>query len=291
MLHENHRLHYMYTRLYRAWQEEEFRLHFQTLVDAKKRRLAGFEALVRWYNKADDEIVQPGGFLPFAEDTGLIVLIGEWILKEACRQARLWNRLSSSTITIAINLAPVQLLDDSLVEQVEAAIKGLPPDALKLEIPETCLVEHAKASYRPLVALKQLGVQIAIDEFGAGYSSIPSLIKFPYDEIKFSRRFIAKLESLPEARVLAEGMIDIAHKLNKRVVAVGVETEEQTNLLRDMGCDLLQGYLFGEPGLAGQMSLKAGVEKKMNHKEHQGHKEKNKNLFLPLIGGDQERVT
>lgn len=258
MLHENHRLHYMYTRLYRAWQEEEFQLHFQTLVDAKKRRLAGFEALVRWYDKTEDRIIQPGEFLPFAEDTGLIVLIGEWILKEACRQARLWNRLSSSTVAVAVNLAPVQLLDADLVGQIEAVIEGLPAGALKLEIPEQCLVEHARDAYKPLQALKALGVRIAIDEFGAGYSSIPALIKFPYDEIKLSRRFIAKLEAVAEARVLAAGLIDIAHKLGKRVVAVGVETEEQAGMLRDMGCDQLQGYLFGEPGLAGQMSLKAG---------------------------------
>lgn len=248
----------MYTRLYRAWQEEEFRLHFQTLVDAKKRRLAGFEALVRWYDKTEDRIVQPGEFLPFAEDTGLIVLIGDWVLKEACRQARLWNRLSSSTITVAINLAPAQLLDADLIALVEAAIEGLPAGALKLEIPEQCLVEHARTAGKPLQALKSLGVQIAIDEFGAGYSSIPALIRFPYDEIKLSRRFIAKLEAVPEARVLAAGTIDIAQKLGKRVVAVGVETEEQAGMLRDMGCDQLQGYLFGVPGLAGQMSLKAG---------------------------------
>ena len=203
MLHENHRLHYMYTRLYRAWQEDEFRLHFQTLVDADRRRLAGFEALVRWYDKSEDRIIQPGEFLPFAEDTGLIVLIGDWILREACRQARLWNRLSSSTVVVAVNLAPVQLLDVDLVEQVEAAIEGLPAGALKLEIPEQCLVEHARAARSPLQKLKSLGVQLAIDEFGAGYSSIPALIRFPYDEIKLSRRFIAKLQVLPEARVLA----------------------------------------------------------------------------------------
>ena len=258
MLHENHRLHYMYTRLYRAWQEDEFRLHFQTLMEAKKRRLAGFEALVRWYDKAEDRIVQPGEFLPFAEDTGLIVLIGDWILREACRQARLWNRLSSSTVAVAVNLAPVQLLDADLVGQVETAIEGLPAGALKLEIPEQCLVEHARAAHKPLQALKGLGVQIVIDEFGAGDSSIPALIRFPYDEIKLSRKFIAQLEAVAEARILAAGMIDIAHKLGKRVVAVGIETEAQAAMLRDMGCDLLQGYLFGEPGLAGQMSLKAG---------------------------------
>lgn len=258
MLYENHRLHYMYTRLYRAWQEEEFRLHFQTLVDAKKRRLAGFEALVRWYDKTEDEIVQPGEFLPFAEDTGLIVLIGDWVLREACRQARLWNRLSSSTLSVAVNLAPAQLLDADLIALVETALKDLPAGALKLEIPEQCLVDHAREVRKPLQALKSLGVRLAIDDFGAGDSSIPALIKLPYDEIKLSRKFIAQLEAVPEARVLASGMIDIAHKLGKRVVAVGIETEAQAAMLRDMGCDLLQGYLFGEPGLAGQMSLKAG---------------------------------
>lgn len=244
----------------RALKEDEFHLHFQPLVTAEQRHLAGFEALLRWYDPIANRQVPPMEFLPFAEESGVIVLIGEKILQDACRQAKLWNSLSKTTRTVAVNISPHQLADNSFTELVFAALEThkLKPEALKLEISQTALRED-DGTLEKLNELRAHGVKLALDDYGRGCSSLNALRLFPFDVIKLERSFLLEMEEDEGARILARGIVSIAHDLGRKVAVVGIETEEQARIAIDTGADLLQGYLFGRPAAANDMQRKASA--------------------------------
>jgi diguanylate cyclase (GGDEF)-like protein/PAS domain S-box-containing protein len=230
----------------------EFVVHYQPEIELDTGRLVGVEALVRWEHP-ELGLTSPGNFLPVAEETGLIVPIGEEVLAQACMEAARWHALvGDAAPTVWVNVSARQLASSRLVESVKEAIAAwLPtPDALGLEITETDIVPDDDASKRAIDALLETGVRIAIDDFGTGFASLSYLWRFPADVIKIDRTFVRRLEEEREATVLIAAMIQLAHSLGKRVVAEGVETDTQLSRLRRLGCDTVQGYLLARPAPA-----------------------------------------
>jgi diguanylate cyclase (GGDEF)-like protein/PAS domain S-box-containing protein len=221
----------------------ELRLHYQPLakIDGK---VIGFEALIRWHNPQRG-MVSPAAFIPVAEESGLIMQIGEWVLREACREAASW----SQPLQIAINLSPIQFRHGDLAGLVHSVLleTGLAPRRLELEITEGVLVEDVGRSVAILRRLKTLGVRIAMDDFGTGYSSLSYLQAFPFDKIKIDQSFISNVKSNPQSVAIVRAVIGLAHGLNLPVLAEGVETKMQLEFLVAESCDELQGYLIGRP--------------------------------------------
>ncbi|SNS13801.1 PAS domain S-box-containing protein/diguanylate cyclase (GGDEF) domain-containing protein [Noviherbaspirillum humi] len=238
----------MLSRLRNALQRNEFLLHYQPKVCLKTGRLVGAEALLRWHNGSHGPI-PPGRFIPLAEESGLIVEIGEWVLRSACRQAVAWQRAGAPPLPIAVNLSPRQLLRDDLLDVVEQALRdtGLDPACLELEITETVIMRDVEKSLHTLHRLKQLGIGIAIDDFGTGYSSLNYLKRLPVDKLKIDRSFVSDITTDPDDAAITRAVISLAHILNLKVVAEGVETEAQHRFLLENGCDEVQGYYFGKP--------------------------------------------
>lgn len=206
--------------------------------------MIGFEALVRWHNPQRG-MVSPGTFIPVAEESGLIMQIGEWVLREACREAASWPH----PLQIAVNLSPVQFLHGDLAGLVHAMLleTGLSPTRLELEITEGVLVGDFARGVSILRRLKTLGVRIAMDDFGTGYSSLSYLQSFPFDKIKIDQSFISKVTNNPQSAAIVRGVIGLAHGLNLPVLAEGVETKAQLDFLAAESCDEVQGYLMGRP--------------------------------------------
>jgi diguanylate cyclase (GGDEF)-like protein len=230
-----------------AAERGEFRLHYQPLVGIDEGELRGFEALLRWEHPVRG-LLAPGEFMPVAEDSGLIVPIGRWVVGEACRQAAEW-RGAGFHGSIAVNLSARQVQDPGLVGDVRAALAetGLPPEVLTLEITETVIMADTTETIERLDGLKALGVRLAIDDFGTGYSSLQYLRRFPIDLLKIPKPFVDGLTG-PEADVaLARAIIQLARAFNLAVVAEGIEEPEQRDVLRSLGCELGQGYLFSRP--------------------------------------------
>jgi EAL domain-containing protein (putative c-di-GMP-specific phosphodiesterase class I) len=202
----------------------------------------GFEALVRWHNPQRG-MVSPATFIPVAEESGLIMQIGEWVLREACREAASW----SHPLQIAVNLSPIQFRHGDLPGLVHSLLleTGLAPTRLELEITEGVLVEDFARGISILRRLKTLGVRIAMDDFGTGYSSLSYLQSFPFDKIKIDQSFISKLKSNPHSAAIVRAVIGLAHGLNLPVLAEGVETKAQLEFLAVESCDEVQGYLMG----------------------------------------------
>jgi EAL domain-containing protein (putative c-di-GMP-specific phosphodiesterase class I) len=228
---------------------QEFVVHYQPEIDLESNRIVGVEALVRW-DHPDHGITTPATFLPVAEETGLIVAIGEQVFAQACRQAADWHqRFGASAPIMWVNVSARQLASPMLVDVVREAIERyLPsPSALGLEITETDIVPDDSLSKRTMSELTDLGVRIAIDDFGTGFASLSYLWRFPATVVKIDRTFVKRLEQEREATVLIAAMIQLAHSLGKTTVAEGVETEEQLARLRRLGCDTAQGYLLGRP--------------------------------------------
>jgi diguanylate cyclase (GGDEF)-like protein/PAS domain S-box-containing protein len=235
--------------LRRAVERDEFRLHYQPVVRTEDGRMVGAEALVRWQHP-DRGLVQPAEFIPLAEETGLIAPIGRWVLQEACRQAAGWLDGDGSTgLHVSVNLSPRQLAETDLAEVVARALRetGLPPGALWLEITESALVEDAEATIATLLSLKRLGVRLCLDDFGSGYSSLGYLKRLPVDVLKIDRSFIDTMCSDPRDASIVSATVRLAHDLGLTPVAEGVETEAQMETLRELGCDLAQGFLFARP--------------------------------------------
>jgi diguanylate cyclase (GGDEF)-like protein/PAS domain S-box-containing protein len=232
------------TDLRRALGKDELRLHYQRIVEADSGRLHGYEALVRWQHP-ERGLVPPGEFIQIAEETGLILKIGEWVLREACR----WARTLPAELQIAVNLSPRQFNDTKLAHTVAQALKesGLPAKLLELEITETLAMQHTDVTLTTLKRLKKLGVSIAIDDFGTGYSSLAYLKRFPVDKVKIDRTFVADTPQDREQGAIVSAIVALAHALDVEVIAEGVETEAQQEFLRRCGCDYLQGYLVGRP--------------------------------------------
>ena len=240
-------------RLYKAVSNDELQLQFQPVVDSRQRHLAGFEALVRWYDPGSGRMVPPAEFLPFAEQTGLIVYLGEKILDDACREARLWNRLGSHTRSVSVNIAARQLQDSSFPDVIfdTVARHKLETEALRLEFPQAALSGEG-AILDKLQALKARGIKLALNDFGRGVSSVHMLHQFPFDLIKLERSFLLDMEQDDDSRTLAGGIAAIVHELGKSLAVVGIETEQQAQIATTIGADFLQGYLFGKPAAANQ---------------------------------------
>ena len=231
---------------------DEFRLFYQPLFSAEDLRLVAFEALLRWEHPTRG-MVPPGEFISVAEDSGFILTLGAWVIGEACRQLAAWRGEGAGIFKISVNLSARQLSDPGLVEYVASTLRstGLPAESLVLEITETLLMSNMDASFSTLEALKKLGVGISVDDFGRGYSSLSYLWRVPLDSIKIDRSFVADLETDERARVLAATVVDLAHNLGVLAVAEGVETDRQFTILKDLGCDVMQGFLLGRPVPAG----------------------------------------
>jgi len=229
--------------LRRAIERQELVLHYQPLVDLETRRVAGMEALLRW-NRPGHGIVPPLTFIGIAEETRMIVPIGEWVLREACRQARQWKSLR-----IAVNLSPRQFQQADLCEVVARALEesGLDPHALELEVTESTAMLNTARTIATLTELRELGVRIAIDDFGTGHSALSYLRRFPIDRVKIDREFVQEIDKSRSNRAIISAIVSMAHGLDLSVTAEGVETEAQVDFLREQKCEEVQGFLFGHP--------------------------------------------
>lgn len=235
------------TRLRGALGRGEFYLEYQPQWDAGRGQLFGFEALLRWRTETG-RLVPPVKFIPILEETGMIVTVGEWVLRKACRWVAAFREETGVPVLIAVNLSPRQFQHADLPRVVAAALadSGLPPSALELEITEGALVE-AQSSVVTLEALRRLGVHLAVDDFGTGYSSLAYLKRFPVDTLKIDQSFIRDLTVDEDDEVITQAIISLARSLGMRVIAEGVETPAQLSLLTGRGCTLVQGYLIGRP--------------------------------------------
>jgi diguanylate cyclase (GGDEF)-like protein len=227
-----------------AIEREQFELHYQPVVDAKTRTLCGVEALVRWRHPAKG-LVAPDKFVPLAESTGLIVPLGEWILRRACADAASWP----SHVKLAINISAIQFKKDNLFEIILSTLveTGFAPGRLELEITETSLLENQEAHLTTIRQLKNLGISMALDDFGTGYSSVNYLANFPFDKIKIDKSFTQGVLSRRDCMAVVASTLALAQGLGTVTTAEGVETEEQLEYMRAAGVDLVQGYLFGRP--------------------------------------------
>ncbi|SFV15358.1 diguanylate cyclase (GGDEF) domain-containing protein [Methylobacterium sp. 174MFSha1.1] len=227
-----------------ALAEQQFALAFQPFLDLATNRIAGFEALVRWHHPVRG-VVSPAAFVPIAEETGMIVPLGEWVLRQACREAARWP----TSLRVSVNLSPVQFRSGDIDATVIAALRdaGLDPHRLELEITEGVLLQDNASTLAILHRLKRLGVRIAMDDFGTGYSSLGYLRAFPFDKIKIDRAFVADLAVRPDALAIVRAVTTLADSLDMTTTAEGVETEEQLAHLREAGCTEVQGYLISRP--------------------------------------------
>ena len=218
-------------------------------------QIIGFEALARWHHPVRG-FVPPSDFIPLAEESGLIVEMGEWILREACREAASWT----VPMQVAVNLSPAQFTHGDLVGLVHSILleTGLTPDRLELEITEGVLIEDFDRGLSLLRRLKALGVRISMDDFGSGYSSLSYLQAFPFDKIKIDRAFVINLGRNPQSAAIVRAVIDLGHGLEMSIVAEGVETEAQLAFLAEEGCDAVQGYLIGRQAPIGQFAALVG---------------------------------
>ena len=231
-----------------ALDAQEFRLQYQPIVRLDTGETVGAEALIRW-RRADGNMVSPAEFIPIAEESGLIVPIGRWVLEQAARQAAAWNGRRGKPLFVSVNLSARQFRDPRLIETVRAALAGAKIHAslLKLEITETAVMQDVEGTERWLGALKELGVELSIDDFGTGYSSLAYLKRFPLDTLKIDRSFVGGLPADQDDVAICRAVIDLARRLELDVVAEGIETREQAAFLAAHGCHLGQGYLFGRP--------------------------------------------
>lgn len=235
------------SRLRHAVERGEVTLHYQPLIEAESRTIVAVEALLRWTNP-DLGAVPPMRFIPVAEETGLILPIGEWVLRTACERAKRWADLAGAP-RIEVNISYRQFLEGRPVDLVSRVLEqsGLPPDRLGLEITETLLIEDDPATVEALGGLSELGVHLSLDDFGKGYSALGYLKRFPFHTLKIDRVFVRDIPGNPADAALATAIIGMGHGLGLTVVGEGVETEEQLRFLVSRGCDILQGFYFSRP--------------------------------------------
>jgi diguanylate cyclase (GGDEF)-like protein len=238
----------MEAALRRALERDELFLHYQPKLCLKTGRITGAEALLRWKHP-ELGMVSPAQFIPLAEETGLIVPIGLWVLRTACEQSVAWQRAGLPPVCVAVNLSPRQFNDERLLPDIRGALaeSGLGPEHLELEITEGTVMQDSQRAARILGEIKALGIALAIDDFGTGYSSLAQIKRFPIDTIKVDRSFIRNLPQDAEDKAITQAILAIAKTLGLAVVAEGVETAEQESFLRDHACDQTQGYFFSKP--------------------------------------------
>jgi diguanylate cyclase (GGDEF)-like protein len=234
------------TDLRRAIEQEQLRVEYQPVIDLLRGKIVALEALVRWQHP-ERGLVPPIEFIALAEETGLILPLGRWVLEQACRQTRIWRaHLGPDAPSVSVNLSAKQFQHPDILEDVARTVRAaaLPASSLTLEITETVVMEDAESNSVTLRRLKDLGVKLAIDDFGSGYSSLGYLKRFPVDMLKIDRAFVSGLGRDPEDTAIVEAVIGLAHTLGMRVTAEGVETSQQLTQLKMLGCDLGQGYYF-----------------------------------------------
>ena len=222
----------------------QFELHYQPFVDIARGQRRGFEALVRWRHPTRG-LIPPDQFIPLAEETGLIVPLGEWVLRQACNDATSWP----NDVKVAVNLSPVQFKEAELFDVISAALQdsGLPPERLEIEITESVLLERGVENHAFMERLKSIGIELALDDFGTGYSSLSYLTAFPFDKIKIDKSFIRNLTHRPRSSAIISSIVTLARGLDMSVTAEGVETQEQFERLKALGVNFAQGYLLGRP--------------------------------------------
>ena len=226
-----------------ALAQRQLALHYQPKIDIATGEMRSVEALIRWHHPARG-LVLPGEFIPIAEESGLILEIGDWVIREACRQARVWQQRGLPFLRVAVNVSPLQFRQANFVKRVHAALEEHSLDAtyLEIELTEATLMSNAETSVALLEQLSELGVVVAIDDFGTGYSSMSYLQRFPIDKLKIDRSFISDVASNADDASIVRAIISLAHGLRLKVIAEGVESEEQLGILRRMGCDQYQGF-------------------------------------------------
>jgi diguanylate cyclase (GGDEF)-like protein len=236
------------SNLRKAIQNEEFLIHYQPRVSVDSLAITGVEALVRWQHPTLG-LISPSEFIPLAEDTGLIVPIGEWVLRTACLQGRRWREQGFAPIPIAVNISARQFHDQDLAQTVIRILEetGLSPKYLELELTESSIMQDAEFAAEMLNRLKSMGINISIDDFGTGFSSLASLKRLPIDALKIDQSFVREATSDPDDAALVMAIITLAHNLRLKVIAEGVETEDQLRFLQLLRCDEIQGYFFSKP--------------------------------------------
>jgi diguanylate cyclase (GGDEF)-like protein/PAS domain S-box-containing protein len=244
-----------------ALQEDQFELHFQPQIDLASGRVVGTEALIRWRHPLLGT-VRPDRFIALAEDTGLIVPIGAWVLETACRQNRHWQRDGLGPLRIAVNLSARQFAEPDLLATVERVLRetGLPADSLEIELTESMMMADVEAAIHTMQCLKRMGVKLSIDDFGTGYSSLQYLKRLPVDVLKIDRSFVQDMVGSADGAAMVDAIIALAHGLRMHVIAEGVETIEQLDFLRGSGCDEVQGHVYSRPqtALRVEVMLRAG---------------------------------
>jgi len=238
----------MVTDLRTALEKQQIELYYQPQIDARSGRVVGVESLIRWFHP-EDGIVSPLDFIPIAEETGMIVSIGEWVLREACHSASAWIGLGYSGLKVSVNVSAKQFMDSSFKAAIISALKssGLDPRNLMLEITESMLMGDIDQLAILLEDIKTLGVSFSLDDFGTGYSSLSYLKKFPIEELKIDRSFLLDVPTNNDDSSIVRAIIAMAHSLGQKVVAEGVEDDKQLDFLRQQNCDILQGYYFSKP--------------------------------------------
>lgn len=236
------------TKLRKALSQGEFMLFYQPQVSIQTGKLIGVEALIRWL-QPDLALTRPADFIPLAEKTGLIIPMGEWILRTACEQSKLWRKAGIEGLLITVNVSSIQFQQDNFTETLYKIMEetGIEPGTLQIELTETALMNDSEKNIKKLLGLQTMGIQISIDDFGTGYSSLKYLKHFPLSTLKIDHSFVQQLESSSNDQAIVSAIITLAHNFNLKVIAEGVEKTGQLDFLRECGCEGVQGYLICPP--------------------------------------------
>jgi predicted signal transduction protein with EAL and GGDEF domain len=246
----------------------QFVMHYQPKVDVRSGEIVAAEALLRWIHP-EKGLISPASFIPLAEDTGLIIPIGRWVIDTVCAQQSLWRAQDIPIVPVALNLSAMQFKGSNVLEDVQAALiaHDVSPDHIELELTETLVMQDPAAAEETMRSLRDAGLHLSLDDFGTGYSSLAYLKRFPFSSVKIDRAFVTDITTDPGAAAIAKAIIGMGHSLQLNVIAEGVETAEQLQLLRESGCDQVQGFYFSRPVPAdefGAMLLKR--EKNPDHR-------------------------
>ncbi len=232
--------------LQKALTRNELEVYYQPFINLSTMNLIGAEALIRWNHPAHG-LMTPAYFIPIAEETGLITAIDRFVIQKVCSELHEWNLTFGESLRIAVNISTKQFDDDEFILMLEDSIRLICPQSLELEITESAIMKNERSTLEKIKRLKELGLNLSLDDFGTGYSSLNYLRLFSTDTIKIDQAFVNEITSKPEVAAITQSLIMLAHDLSMKVVAEGVETEEQLEQLRRYGCDIVQGYLFSMP--------------------------------------------